>query len=79
MNAMIPITTVNHETWQYIAAYVRRHHYAPTIAEIARALGVSEPAVSHRLNLLHHAGWITRQRYQTRGITVNYPTKAEAA
>jgi Mn-dependent DtxR family transcriptional regulator len=79
MNAMIPITTVNHETWQYLAAYVRRFHYAPTIAEIATALGVSEPAISHRLRCLHNAGWITRQRYCTRGITVNEPAKVEAA
>ena len=54
-----------------IGKLIRERVYSPSYSEIGREIGVtSQATVSKHLELLEKRGYITRQRYQERSITV---------
>lgn len=55
----------------YIDEYIRSHGYAPTYRELAHVFGVCEQVIGSHIRALVNEGVIVRQRYKTRGITMN--------
>ena len=43
------LTPREHQAYEFIVAYIKEHEYAPTIAEIAKALGVKSRSMVQRI------------------------------
>jgi repressor LexA len=54
------LTQVQAETLRFIAGYVKRHGYSPTIAEMAEEARVNGNAISGQLAVLLKKGAITK-------------------
>ena len=68
---MIPLTRVQRQTLDFIADYIDRHHYAPTMADISREFGrLSTNAVHERISRLERGGYITKQKRSARSIVL---------
>jgi len=48
-----------------IAGYRERHGYAPSLREIAKAVGLSPSTVDHQLKVLEGRGYLTRGPWGT--------------
>lgn len=55
----------------YIDEHIRSHGYAPTYRELAHVFGVREKVIGSHIKALANEGIIVRQRYKTRGISIN--------
>jgi repressor LexA len=58
------------EIVQFIVDYRERKGLAPTLEEIARELGVSKITIYEHVAQLEKKGAITKQKYQSRSLTV---------
>jgi SOS-response transcriptional repressor LexA len=66
-----PLTRVQRQTLVFIADYIDRHHYAPTMADISREFGMlSTNAVHERITRLERGGYITKQKRSARSIVL---------
>ncbi len=65
------------EIVQFIVEYRERRGLAPTLAEIAGELGVSKITVYEHVAQLEKKGALTKQKYQSRSLTVNPQLAAE--
>lgn len=66
-----PLTRKQTAVLAYIRAHIVEHGYAPRLQEIAdhfewRSLAT----VAEKLNAMERAGWIVRERFKERGITI---------
>jgi repressor LexA len=59
------------EIVQFIVDYRERKGLAPTLEEIARELGVSKITIYEHVAQLEKKGAITKQKYQSRSLTVS--------
>ena len=68
------IPTTRARMRDFIAQYIARHGFAPSVREIQRGVGLhSTGAVHYQLRALEAAGEIRRQRYLSRSITLPTP------
>ena len=68
------IPTTRARMRDFIAQYIARNGYAPSVREIQRGVGLhSTGAVHYQLRALEAAGEIRRQRYLSRSITLPTP------
>src|SRR5438309_11425141 len=51
--------------------YRRSHGIAPTLSEIAEALGVSKITVHEHIGLLEKKGALKKEKYQSRSLTLS--------
>jgi len=65
------------EIVQFIVDYRERKGLAPTLEEIARELGVSKITIYEHVAQLEKKGAITKQKYQSRSLTVSTALVAE--
>ncbi len=65
------------EIVQFIVDYRERKGLAPTLEEIARELGVSKITIYEHVAQLEKKGAITKQKYQSRSLTVSPALIAE--
>jgi repressor LexA len=54
------ITPVQAETLAFIAGYIAKHGYSPTVAEMAEAASVCQNAIAERLASMVRKGAITK-------------------
>lgn len=68
-------------TLEFVTQYIQRHGYAPTLAEIAQALGINAPSTVHEnIMRLVQKGFIKKQKGYERGIElVTEKTKTNEA
>ena len=60
------------EILQFLTEFIDRHGFAPTIREIASAVGLSSPAtVEEHLQALERKGVITRIKGKKRAISIS--------
>lgn len=64
------ITAHQTRTLREIEAYIRRHQFAPTIQELAAALGISAASVHEQVNQLVAKRYLRRVEGKTRGLVV---------
>lgn len=65
------MTKVQRDTLMFIADYIDRHHFAPTMADISREFGMlSTNAVHERVSRLERGGFITKQKRSARSIVL---------
>lgn len=64
------ITTPQRRTLLEIERYVRRHHFAPTIKELAKLLAISPAAAHEQVNQLVRKGYLKRAPGKNRGLAV---------
>jgi len=65
---------------EYLQKYIQENGYAPTLTEIAKAFNLSSLATVHEhVAFLEEAGFIKRDRNNTRGITLSEPEQDEEA
>ncbi len=58
---------------QFIAEFIDRHNYPPTIREIGKAVGISSTSVvKYNLTKLENEGFITREKEVSRGLSLNW-------
>jgi repressor LexA len=68
------IPTTRARMRDFIAHYIARNGFAPSVREIQRGVGLhSTGAVHYQLRALEAAGEIRRQRYLSRAITLLTP------
>ncbi len=72
---MTPITSTltkkQKDFFEVLQSYIQKHAVAPTIAQLQKACQLSSPrAVSQYLTSLEKKGFISRSRYEARGITL---------
>jgi repressor LexA len=67
----VNLTTKQNEIVRFIWVYRRAHGIAPTLSEIAGALGVSKITVHEHIGLLEKKGAIKKEKYQSRSLTLN--------
>jgi repressor LexA len=65
------LTTKQNEIVRFIWVYRKAHGIAPTLSEIASALGVSKITVHEHIGLLEKKGAIKKEKYQSRSLTLN--------
>lgn len=64
----------------YIDAYIDKHGYAPTLAEIGDHENIDQHAIYRHLGVLEGAGYISRKENTARAITVHeIPDDLEAS
>jgi len=63
-----PITPIETETLSLIRAFIEKHGYSPTIAELAKAAGVYGNAMGERVTRLLLKGAITKTPRIARSI-----------
>lgn len=64
-----PLTKRQREVYEFIARYINDHAYAPSLEEIADAMGLSAQATVHKhLSELEARGYIRRQWNRSRLI-----------
>lgn len=74
------LTRRQKEIWDYLAAYVEEHGYAPTLEEIGAHFGLSSPATVHKhLSNLERKGLITRAWNLSRAIELTPPESSVEA
>ena len=74
------LTRRQKEIWDYLAAYVEEHGYAPTLEEIGAHFGLSSPATVHKhLSNLERKGLITRAWNLSRAIELTPPENSVEA
>ncbi len=65
------ITPKQQETLDFIKSFIASNKEAPTIVELARALGLkSYRSVTQRIESLEEKGFIKRDRFKNRGISI---------
>lgn len=76
-----PLTPRQAEVLAFIVAFVTEHGYAPSLREIAAAIGTrSTNGITDHLNALERKGRISRDDVKSRALRVLAPpTLAEAA
>ncbi len=63
---------------QFIAEFIHRHNYPPTIREIGKAVGISSTSVvKYNLTKLENEGFITREKEVSRGLSLNWDLLVE--
>lgn len=68
---MSPLTARQREVYDFVVVHLRDKGYAPSIAEIGEALGLSALATVHKhLTTLQAKGYIQRRAGYSRAITV---------
>ncbi len=67
----VNLTTKQNEIVRFIWIYRKAHGIAPTLSEIATALGVSKITVHEHIGLLEKKGAIKKEKYQSRSLTLN--------
>jgi len=65
------LTSKQNEIVRFIWTYRRTHGIAPTLSEIAEALGVSKITVHEHIGLLEKKGAIKKEKYQSRSLTLS--------
>ena len=74
------LTRRQKEIWDYLAAYVEEHGYAPTLEEIGAHFGLSSLATVHKhLSNLERKGLITRAWNLSRAIELTPPENSVEA
>lgn len=74
------LTRRQKEIWDYLAAYVEEHGYAPTLEEIGAHFGLSSLATVHKhLSNIERKGLITRTWNLSRAIELTPPEKSVEA
>ena len=74
------LTRRQKEIWDYLAAYVEEHGYAPTLEEICAHFGLSSLATVHKhLINLERKGLITRTWNRSRAIEFTPPESSVEA
>jgi len=74
------LTRRQKEIWDYLAAYVEEHGYAPTLEEIGAHFGLSSLATVHKhLRNLERKGLITRTWNLSRAIELTPPENSVEA
>lgn len=71
------LTDRQREVLSFIEDRVRRFSVAPTVAEVARALGVSGPTAHQHLRALEQKGALTRLPGCARGMRLSHARSAE--
>jgi len=65
----LPLTDPQSEILTVIGNFLQRRHYPPTITEIQRELGISNPGTVHKaLTALEKKEYITKAKNIARGI-----------
>lgn len=64
------MNTSKEAVFSYITAYLERVGFPPTIGEIGKGVGLSEPTVHYHLETLEIEGRIERKFNSPRGIRV---------
>jgi len=68
---MKPLTDKQKKILDYIAEFISRHGYPPTVREIGAAVGLSSSSTVHsHLSTLERAGFISRDTNKTRAISL---------
>jgi repressor LexA len=70
-NDAMNLTAKQNEIVRFIWTYRRTHGIAPTLSEIADALGVSKITVHEHIGLLEKKGAIKKEKYQSRSLTLS--------
>ncbi len=65
------LTSKQNEIVRFIWTYRRTHGIAPTLSEIAEALGVSKITVHEHIGLLEKKGALKKEKYQSRSLTLS--------
>src|SRR5207302_1079054 len=65
------LTSKQNEIVRFIWTYRRGHGIAPTLSEIADALGVSKITVHEHIGLLEKKGALKKEKYQSRSLTLS--------
>jgi repressor LexA len=75
-----PLTKRQREVFDCVAAYIEKHGYAPTLDEIATAVGLRALAsVFDHLSTLERKGWIVRERNEARSIRITEEAEIDFA
>lgn len=70
MNDLLSVTRTSAKVLRFVAAYVGRHGYSPTVREICRAFEWSSPnSAQIQLDRLRRAGMLDGQGARTAKIT----------
>lgn len=66
----MPLTDRQRKAYELLASFIAEHGFAPSLAEMARMLGLrSTASVAQLLDHLEERGWITRSfRHARRGV-----------
>ena len=73
----LPLTVPQSDILAVIGDFLQRRHYPPTITEIQRELGISNPGTVHKaLTALEKKDYITKEKNIARGIRLT-PLGAE--
>ncbi len=63
---------------QFIADFIHKRNYPPTIREIGKAVGISSTSVvKYNLTKLENEGFIVREKEVSRGLSLNWPLLEE--
>jgi repressor LexA len=74
------LTGRQQEIWDFLAEYVDRHGYPPTVREIGDAVGLASPSTVHaHLANLERAGFLKRDPTKPRALELRREAKAEPA
>ena len=74
------LTGRQQEIWEFLADYVDRHGYPPTVREIGEAVGLASPSTVHaHLANLERAGLIKRDPTKPRALELRRDPKPEPA
>jgi repressor LexA len=65
------LTSKQNEIVRFLWTYRRAHGIAPTLSEIAEALGVSKITVHEHIGLLEKKGAIKKEKYQSRSLILS--------
>lgn len=64
-----PLTMTQHQILRFIRSFIEENGFSPSMTEIGTAARLSSvSSVSHQLNLLEKAGYITRRPCQPRSV-----------
>jgi SOS-response transcriptional repressor LexA len=58
----------------YLVQHQKQYNCAPSVAEMAQAMGVSSGAILHHLRMMEKMGIITRQKNEYRSVRVINPS-----
>ena len=73
------LTGRQQEIWEFLADYVDRHGYPPTVREIGEAVGLASPSTVHaHLANLERAGLLRRDPTKPRALELTGREKAAA-
>lgn len=61
------------EIFRFLTQYIKEHGFAPSLREISSGCFVARTTVIRHLALLEAQGWIAREIYKARGITILKP------